>query len=658
MNQFSDTMPEVIGWGLLPKDDKGHDLHCIGTIFPFEEVVIVGPGVHALQKMDYINRLNRQRQEAGLPPLTDEQVRYKIENTVDLVVRAGIVYIRPHPDQMDLAFMADEILQKLVPKHKIKFLHLNNAAIRQAVESRGECWRISHAPKTSEEMRKRVQDSRIAIGARAMYYYSMRTGTRHLTYDEFEQLGALPAAELAACLKEIKDHAGRRNARLHPEVEFFRVDRERFGPADFQALDLDWNDETAVRQAHALLARKFRAATPPEFLRDDVDNTEWRNALLEALLGNSEEEVSEVESLGLAAEFFMKVQWLPGARIEEGELLFDTVYETCGLPGADPALADLCSETHRVKEYIFNAFRNHPDMEAVNIGRVEESLSRRQSMPGMRGVYVSLLCFRNGKPNSLKVIRMQKWDIWQYLDEGKDLGTAMLRTAEYTNYILDRHLGCRQLGMAVPPVAPGKVMAVYKGRNAQYQGLRFWATYFERSYIHGRSTDKMPPAKFASSRYALMFARLLGEAAAANIIAGRVGPNGEPLFDDGDEIIQETPDRLPARIVVGDFTGAFADYSTPLELLAIHYARPMNRRLNAVANKQEFVREYLEAFQERFEMIQAKYLRHKAAFHLLFSHERYDPGGSFSYRWEKVLSRLADTNPMSLARKIRHYVTL
>ena len=46
-----------------------------------------------------------------------------------------------------------------------------------------------------------------------------------------------------------------------------------------------------------------------------------------ALIGEDEKTASEESLLGLSSEFFMQIEWLPGGRIEEGELIFDTVFE-------------------------------------------------------------------------------------------------------------------------------------------------------------------------------------------------------------------------------------------------------------------------------------------------------------------------------------------
>ena len=650
-----ESMPEIIG--PHPLETEGGGGHYVGTVFPFDMVILSGPGVHALQKMEYINRINTQRAESGLAPLTSEQVLNKVNNSVDLIIRGGGVFIRPHPDQMFLTFMADEILQKVVPKHRIKFLYLNNETIRRAIEVRGECWRINHPPKSFFEERRMIRESKIAIHGRPIYYYNMKTGTRFLTFDEFCGLSQLPPGEMLAHMKEIREHADRRNSRLHPELALFQADRRTLSADDFKSADFG-DDHQQARAAHTALLERFRNAVPEAYRRDSHDSTDWRNAMVQALSGAGDEEVSEAKILGLSSEYFMKIQWLPGARVETGGLLFDSVYEECGPPSGDPAIKDLCRSGSTVKEFIFNAFRNSPELESINVGRVEESLSGRADIQGFRGVYILAVGFRGTRENSVKIIRMQKRDVSQFLDEGADIGEAMLRAADYTNYILDRRLACRQLGLDVLPLETGKVSEIYCGLNDAYRGMRIWSTYFERDYIYGRSTEKTPQECFHDPAYAARFARLLGESAAKNIVVGRVGSDGRPLFDDGDEIVQENERDLPARILVGDITGSFGDFETPLPGFAEDYARPVKKRLPLVKDKRKFVEAYLLAFLEEFELIQEKYRRRRRGFDTLFSHEKYDSANRFPDRWARTLARLDATSPRELLRSIRERIQI
>ena len=66
-----------------------------------------------------------------------------------------------------------------------------------------------------------------------------------------------------------------------------------------------------------------------------------------------------------------------------------------------------------------------------------------------------------------------------------------------------------------------------------------------------------------------------------------------------------------------------------------------------------FAEAYLESFEERFAHIQGEYRKRRRAFDTLFKHCRYDPGGSFGFRWECVLRRLDQTPLEPLIQAIR-----
>ena len=130
---------------------------------------------------------------------------------------------------------------------------------------------------------------------------------------------------------------------------------------------------------------------------------------------------------------------------------------------------------------------------------------------------------------------------------------------------------------------------------------------------------------------------------------GRAHEGGKrPLFDDGDEVVREGEDGLPSEILVADHSGAFGEYKLPLETFAAHYARPVNVRDKFVPDPQAFATTYLNAFRDQFLHIQGDYRKRRRAFDTLFKHCKYDPGGSFAYRWECVLRRLDQTIPYAL----------
>ena len=169
-----------------------------------------------------------------------------------------------------------------------------------------------------------------------------------------------------------------------------------------------------------------------------------------ALIGQTEKSVCEETLLGLSAEFFMQVEWVPGGRIEEGELVLDPVFEeedadTCCT--LTPGICDI-----RARGLIFNIIRDYGDLESINIGRVAPSLSRREAYGGHRGVYLAEIRERGRDQLILRVMRMQKRGVWEQLDRGNDMLGAIRASEEYTEQILDRRLACRQLGMNLPPI--------------------------------------------------------------------------------------------------------------------------------------------------------------------------------------------------------------
>ena len=352
----------------------------------------------------------------------------------------------------------------------------------------------------------------------------------------------------------------------------------------------------------------------------------------------------------------MHVQWLPGGRIADGALLFDSVYNDNGSGLSDASQAPAGDAT--VRSLIFNYVRDKGNVEYINVGRVVESLSRRPVGPGRRQVYVVEMKERDRTEETIKIIRMQKWDLRERLDEGTALLAAMIESEKYTEYIRDRGLGCRQLGMNVTGrVATGKVCEVYQGKQANLRGMRFWTPYFERSYVRGIVTDKIPPDRFKNEDFAARFATLLGRAAAPNLMIGRCTPAGDVLFDDGDEVLIEDKEGMPLNLVVVDYTGAFAEYERNLIDFAFSYARPVNSRIGHVSNRKEFAENYVAGLLGRFAEIQQTYRDHKAAFDILFAHRPERERGTITYRWEKVLKRLNETDVEALGRQLGRHIS-
>src|SRR6266853_1854794 len=231
---------EVIGPHPFARDPQGQLLTQIGTIFPDRNVLYTQqPGVHAWQRLNFIDHLNAQRAANSSPSLTPEEEQTLATNSVDLIFEADHILIRPDPERMELAFAADELLQTMGSKRQVKFLSVSDPRVREAIKRRGECWRLSSIPKGREAKERLVLGSKVGIHGLPIYFYNRLTGTRWLTYAEFERLGKLEPANLARHLQEIAEHSHRRNRLGRPELDFFAADQAQFGAHDFEGKAFD-----------------------------------------------------------------------------------------------------------------------------------------------------------------------------------------------------------------------------------------------------------------------------------------------------------------------------------------------------------------------------------------------------------------------------------
>lgn len=650
---------EILGAPPFEKEANGQLKSRIATIFPKHRVMVTVPGTHASQRVRFLEELNRRRLAAKFPPLSTDEEAAECAASVDLFIEPDSILIRPDPNHMDIAFEADRCLQEILSKRRIKFLFVWDDRVREAIKRRGECWRISALPKSHSELQELIKESKVAIGGNPIYYYNHATGTRYITYQEFEALERLPDHSLAFHLQEIATHSLRRNRLGNPEVDFFGLKHQpntepRFGPSDFAGINFIKLPPDELRAKYLELKERFRAAVEESCLRDNPKESLWRTKMAKALLTDSSGTVTEEILRGLSPEFFLQVEWLPGGYVEEGEFILDSVFQEAADKPNDPELQSLCDEL--ALGFIFNLIREYGDLEYVNVGRVGTSLNvKRPQSEGRRGVYIVELKLRDTRERVVRFIRLQKWGIRERLDEGKDLLRAIIESEEYTDYILDRRLGCRQLGMHLPArVTMRRTREKYKGARHEFQDTWIWVTYFERDYVRGIATDKIPAHKYANEIYSLRLARLLGEAAASNLIVGRARENSDTvIFDDGDEVIVEDDEELPKELIVTDHSGAFANYLTPLTVLARQYAAPVNIRVDRVPNANAFAQAYIDALQKKFVHVQQEYRKRQRAFDSLFKHLPRDPKGSFAYRWECVLKRLNETDVDALIRAVQ-----
>jgi hypothetical protein len=651
---------EILGPPFFAVDAEGRLISRLGTLFPRHRTLVTLPGVHASQRLALVDHLNAQRRALGDRPLTFEEEEVEMAWSVDLFFDPDrTVLIRPDPDNMVLAFEGDVLLQEVVAKQNIKFLFVFNTQVQQRIKERGECWRISPLPRSPEAIRKLVAEAKVAIAEGSIYYYNRANGTRYLTVDEFSRLGALETGALARQLMEIAVFSRSRNRLGNLEVDFFPATPMSFGAKDLADARFAELPESDVRAIYEGLRQRFREAVSPEFRVDDPAFEPWRNRMYTLLVSEPSETLTEEILRGLSPEFFLQIGWLPGASFEEGEVVFDPIFVEADEHPEDARLQQLCDP--RARGFIFNFIREYGDLEYVNIGHIQHSLSKKRPVTdGHRDVYIAELKPRSSPQSVVRFIRLLKWGVRERLDEGKDLLRAILETEEYVDWMLDRRLGCRQLGMNLPSrVTIRRFSESYRGPREDLVGQSIRTVYSERDYIPGMATDKVPSWKYAQEDYARILARLLGRAAASNIIVGRTYDEGATvIFDDGDEVVVEGVDGLPTGVLVGDHSGAFGEWRQALQEAAKAYARPVNDRAALVPNPREFAELYLAGFAEWFGHVQGDYRKRRRAFDNLFRHCRYDPKGSFAYRWQCVLQRLDATDGEALVRAIRRHIAV
>lgn len=646
---------KILGDAIFAKDSDGRLLSRIGTIFLKTPGIVTLPGVHVMQRAAWVEELNRLRAEKGQEALSANEAADEAACSVDLIFKGDTVLIRPDPRRMDLAIAADEELQKILPKHRIRFLNTHNVEVRNVLRSRGENWRMAARSVAQEEVVREIEEARSAIALDEIYYYNRLTGTRYVTAAMFTRAASIEdPARRRAQLAEIVKGISSCNRLGQCDVALFPASLPQDLKIDIATLDVKNLDDEALAKRAQALAQDFRMALPVKLRDESVENLVWRNEMNQTLTRGLNESAATDEDLiqGISPEFYRQIEWLPGARIDGGELVFDTFFDYAKAT-QDPELLAMCDD--RVKGFIFNAMRLFTSIEYINVGRIAESLAR-DPIPGSRRGYVYMFQFKvkDFSEELRYIVRFQKWGVAEHLDEGKDLLQAYLEADDYSDYILDRRLACCQLGMRLSDkLGVGQISEPYHGRNAQYRGRAVPARYFMRAYIPGTASDKVPAARYANPAFARRFAELLGEAAALDMIVGRRSTEtGENVFDTNYEVLRPSADGIPTEIAITDHAGAFVAYKEPLEELAVSYARVVTRREKFVPDYASFAKTFVAAFERSLAEAQERYRDNRRAFDNLFLHRPYDTAGSTAYRWHMILERLDACDPKRIARTL------
>ena len=648
---------KLIGDRIFAKDADGRLISRIGTMFFKTPGLVTAKGVHAMQRMLWLDDLNAVRAAEGYPAMTPAEEDAELAESVDLIFTDGEVLIRPDPDRMDLAIRADEELQKIVSKRQIRYLNTNSLKVRVALCERGENWRMARHPISQEDMVDLVESARVKISFEPLYYYNSATGTRFLTAGAYATISALPDAAYREQMREIIGGLSKRNRLGHPEIDLFPLTTPIEVKRGLQMIELDNLSDAELRRAVDRVETQWRLSLPSDLREESVKNYEWRNTMCHTITRQPNETSAEEQELvsGIAAEFYRQIEWLPGARIDRGEVIFDEIWSEAERTQA-PELLALCD--YRVKSLIFNLTRLFGAVDFINVGRIARSLMRHP-VPGSRRGSVYIIQYReSGAANpKMLMIRFQKWGVAERLDEGKSLTQAIVESDEYSDYILDRRLMCRQLGMRLPKrIGYGHFTEKYRGMN-QYNGCAVRTAYFVRPYVRGVATDKVPPMKFRNPAFAIAFARLIGAAAATDMIVGRCSSlTQEILFDNNYETLICGPDGLPSSIMVTDHAGSFVNYKREFEEYVSSYAFVIKRRRDFVSDFPAFVDAYVTAFADKIRETQNAYRERRAAFDGLFKDRPFDTNGSGAYRWSETLKRLDRADPDRLKTLLKEAI--
>ena len=639
---------KLIGEKIFAKDADGRLLSRIGTMFFRTPGLVTVKGVHAMQRLMWIESLNAEK------PLTPQEEEAELAESVDIIFTEDHVLIRPDPERMDLAFRADLELQKLVSKRNIRYLNTSSLKVRNALRERGENWRMARQPISQDDMSELIEKSKVPIGENPIYYYNHSTGTRFVTASSYDEVEKMSPAAFRRQVKEIVTGLNKRNRHGQPEVDLFPSTTPPDIKRQFKSLKVDDLDDASLKAACFKLDTEWRMTLPAELRDESTTNFDWRNAMCHALTRTLNDTSAEEQELisGIAPEFYRQIEWLPGARIDEGEVIFDELYDEAQRT-QDPELLAMCD--NRVKSLLFNTTRLFGKVKYINIGRIAQSLARRPVEGNRRGhVYIMQYAEEGATDAKVMIIRLQKWGVAERLDEGKPLLQAILESDEYSDYVLDRRLMCRQLGMNLPKrLGYGHFVEKYRGRN-EYNGTSVKTAYFVRSYIRGYASDKIPLAKLHNPIWAQKFAFLMGEAAAIDMIVGRRSSvTKELLFDKNYEVITLDDSGMPDEVKVTDHAGSFVNYEHDFADYVAQYANFARRREKLVPEYPLFAKAYVEGFRRKLSDIQLKYRMRKVAFDELFADRPYDTNGSGAYRWARILRRLDNCEVQVLSDILR-----
>ncbi len=678
------------------KPSKTPELPVYGIIevFPELEAIVMGKIPHGLLAFKMIEVIQESRKRNGLAEYGEKEEDGILNLGVSCVQfqQEGENTVLVRMDYLDRGFLADNQLQRLIPKKQIKFSHLKDKKVRDALKKRGECWRFNPQPHSDEEIKTFVENCRTEIRTGIPVYYNRETGERFLTYEDFfsrtkdcQDLGLL-TKRIGEVLHLLKSY----NKRGMKELRFLTDNED--DSVDISTLEKilelgnGWSAQKRMINLikyilrpyfHQQVRKKIRNLTEKNYLvnwikkrrttrvnklierfKDELEtkvgfvlrNVDYENKFcVETVYERLRELIpAEEEDLKISPEFFLHIKWLPG-RDEEAEN-FDN------------------REQKEIVGGITREYRKRiGKLEYFNLGEVIEPRSERKGDSGMRGVYVvnikqeSLKQERNQKDwikseveatkEEIRVLRRKKWGIEYHLQQGKSWEEAKWLSDEYTSYVQKRLEAIKLLGILRPrfSLITIEVKSEIRGKKKKIP-----RDYVDRQYVQGVASNKIPKEYFANPDFVKDLSYQLGKAAAANMILGRRHhETGEILFDDGDEIVQfwnenDEKKRKIRRIVMADTTISFEDYERPITTQSRAYAEHLVRIIDKAFLKKindEDLRTisqyYYQGIREEFNRLKTRYKSRKDFLKHRFNNHREK--GGFGYRWKKVLERLEVT---------------
>jgi hypothetical protein len=626
-----------IGPDFFAKDHKGDLLSPIASVFPKFRTIVNFRGIHADHVAIMLELLKQQSPRKEQHEI--EELELDIcQDAVPLLFRGELILVRFDPANIERVFAADRILQFFVPREQIQFTGLNIPEMKRQLRRRGESWRMSPAPRSVEDICSHVAASKVQVSTGLTVYFSAPTGGRFLTYDEFMHIRPLleqDRAEALARLREILNLCRRENNWGIRELSFFL-------PAGL-SLDVAYLEEAVcalealpdsqnveqVQRAFDRFAALFALTAGSELMVDDYHNPVWRNTMFCRLFDIIEEEMEEW-ALHLSPEFHLNVKWLPGTFIVGDKLRFD--------PGAD----------QRVRGLISHFWEKSGGLLSINVGHIEESQSSRDISGQERDVYLVVMTTRDQK-DSIRILRLMKWDVIHRIKMGIPLDRAIADTFKYRDYIFDRLHAAARLGFPILSYSDIRL-------DEQVPGLGLIPVFFfERQYISGVVTDKIPISCYKNPNFIKSLSGLLGDTATFSLVLGRVSPlTGKIFYDDGDEVIQLNSRSIPTKLIIIETTGSFTDWTTPLLAMLPQCLTRFRAHLDkALAGGVPFqvVNESVALFADAFcnKLHEIKETASDPSSNIrFFFNDRPPEQGGIRNRWDGIIHRLETTDVKEL----------